>query len=159
MAGALEAGIASSGCTAPMRSTISDAVTTEPQSITVHVSNSTGQDGLGATAAGELEQHGFKVTTPDDYPTELKATTVLFSPGNEQAAATVASMLPTPSIQRVTGMADVVEVVLGSDFSSVGQPPPTGSAVKVCMTVDANTTPTPLPQDLSVTNAADTSCE
>ncbi|MDT5012822.1 MAG: hypothetical protein QOH57_4439, partial [Mycobacterium sp.] len=136
-----------------------DAVTTEPQSITVHVSNSTGQDGLGATAAGELEQHGFKVTTPDDYPTELKATTVLFSPGNEQAAATVASMLPTPSIQRVTGMADVVEVVLGSDFSSVGQPPPTGSAVKVRMTVDANTTPTPLPQDLSVTNAADTSCE
>jgi hypothetical protein len=136
-----------------------DAVTTEPQDITVHVSNSTGQDGLGATAAGELEQHGFKVTTPDDYPTVMQSTTVLFSPGNEQAAATVASLFPSPSIQRVTGMADVVQVVLGSDFSSVGQPPPTGSPVKVRLTVNANSAPTELPQDLSVTNAADASCE
>ena len=35
------------------------AVTAEPQTITVHVSNSTGQDGLGASAASELRQHGF----------------------------------------------------------------------------------------------------
>ena len=45
-----------------------DAVTTDPTAVTVQVSNSTGQDGLGATAASELQQHGFNVTTPDDYP-------------------------------------------------------------------------------------------
>ena len=42
-----------------------------PQDITVQVSNSTGEDGLGATAASELQTHGFNVTTPDDYPGPL----------------------------------------------------------------------------------------
>jgi LCP family protein required for cell wall assembly len=149
----------SSAATSHENGELVDAVTTAPQGITVHVSNSTGQDGLGATAAGELEQHGFKVTVPDDYPTTLASTTVLFSPGNEQAAATVASVFPKPSIQRVTGMADVVQVVLGSDFNSVSQPLPTGSSVTVRLTQNASVTPTKLPEDLSVTNAADASCE
>ena len=66
-----------------------NAVTTDPTSVTVQVSNSTGEDGLGAIAASELQQHGFNVTTPDDYPSPLSSTTVFFSAGNEQAAATV----------------------------------------------------------------------
>ena len=74
-----------------------NAVTAAPQTITVHVSNSTGQDGLGASATSGLQQHGFKVLTPDDYPRSLPSTTVLFSSGNEQAAATVASAFPNPS--------------------------------------------------------------
>ena len=58
-----------------------DAVTTDPAEVTVQVSNSTGQDGLGAIAASELQQHGFNVTTPDDYPGPLSSTTVFFSAG------------------------------------------------------------------------------
>ena len=96
-----------------------DAITTNPQDITVQVSNSTGEDGLGATAASELQQHGFNVTTPDDYPGSLTSTTVLFSPGNEQAAATVASSFANPTIERVSGMGDTVKVVLGTDFYTV----------------------------------------
>jgi hypothetical protein len=53
----------------------------------------------------------------------------------------------------------VVQVVLGSDFSSVGAPPPAGSSVSVQIDRNANSQPTKLPEDLSVTNAADTSCE
>jgi LCP family protein required for cell wall assembly len=136
-----------------------DAVTTEPQNITVRVSNSTGQDGLGATAANEMEQHGFKVQTPDDYPHSLQSTTVFFSPGNEQAAATVASALSNPQIERVSGMGDVVQVVLGSDFYTVGPPRPSGSSMQVHVTRSTSSRPTPLPQDLSVTNAADVTCE
>ena len=135
-----------------------NAVTTNPSDVTVRVSNSTGETGLGATAAGELQQHGFNVTSPDDYPSSLTATTVFFSPGNEQAAATVASSLANPTIERVTGMGDVVQVVLGSDFHSVTAPPPSGSAVQVHVTKGASTTPTHLPEDLTVTNAADTTC-
>ena len=41
--------------------------------------------------------------TPDDYPGPLDSTTVFFSPGNEQAAATVASAFANPTIERVTG--------------------------------------------------------
>ncbi len=136
-----------------------NAVTANPQDVTVRVSNSTGQNGLAATAATELQSHGFNVTSPDDYPGPLSSTTVFFSAGNEQAAATVASSFTNPTIERVTGMGDVVRVVLGSDFYSVTPPSPTGSPVQVHVVRGTSSLPTPLPQDLTVTNAADTTCE
>jgi hypothetical protein len=143
----------------PESAELVDAVTTNPQDITVRVSNSTGEDGLASTAASELQHHGFNVTTPDDYPGPLSSTTVFFSPGNEQAAATVASSFTNPTIERVTGMGDVVRVVLGSDFYSVAPPSPSGSAVQVHIVHGTSTSPTHLPEDLTVTNAADTTCE
>jgi hypothetical protein len=144
---------------APSNAELVNAVTTNPQDITVRVSNSTGANGLAATAAGELQNHGFNVTTPDDYPGPLKSTTVFFSAGNEQAAATVASAFANPTIERVSGMGDVVRVALGSDFYSVMAPSPTGSPVQVHVVHGTSTTPTHLPEDLTVTNAADTTCK
>lgn len=138
---------------------IVDAIATDPQSVTVQVSNSTAESGLGATAADALQVHGFNVTTPDDYPGPLSQTTVFFSPGNEEAAATVASSFADSTIERVTGMGDVVQVVLGSDFNSVAAPSPSGSPVQVHVIQGTKTAPTALPEDLTVTNAADTSCE
>jgi LCP family protein required for cell wall assembly len=136
-----------------------DAVTTNPRDVTVRVSNSTGENGLAATAATELQSHGFNVTSPDDYPGPLSSTTVFFSSGNEQAAATVASSFTNPTIERMTGMGDVVRVVLGSDFYSVAPPSPTGSPVQVHVVRGTTSPPTQLPEDLTVTNAADTTCE
>jgi LCP family protein required for cell wall assembly len=144
---------------APGNAELVDAVTTNPQDITVRVSNSTGENGLAATAAGELQSHGFNVTTPDDYPGPLSSTTVFFSPGNEQAAATVASSFTNPTIERVTGLGDVVQVVLGGDFYSVAPPSPSGSPVQVHVVHGTSSAPTHLPEDLTVTNAADTTCE
>jgi LCP family protein required for cell wall assembly len=135
------------------------AVTTAPQNVTVQVSNSTARSGLATTASTQLKRQGFKVKTPDDYPSSLTSTTVLFSPGNEQAAATVAATLANPKVERVNGIGKVVQVVLGPDFSSVSAPPPSGSSVSVQMDRNASSLPTRLPEDLSVTNAADTSCE
>ena len=136
-----------------------DAVTTDPAAVTVQISNSTGQDGLGAIAARELQQHGFNVATTDDYPGQLSSTTVFFSPGNEQAAATVASAFSEPTIERVSGKGNTVQVVLGSDFSIVNPPQPSGSSVHVRVLHGSPSGPTQLPEDLSVTNAADTTCE
>jgi hypothetical protein len=139
-----------------------DAITTNPGDITVRVSNSTGEDGLASTAASGLEQHGFNVDTPDDYPGPLDSTTVFFSSGNEQAAATVASSFATPAIptiERVSGMGSVIRVVLGSDFSSVNAPSPSGSSVQVHVVHDRSSETSHLPEDLTVTNAADTTCE
>lgn len=137
-----------------------DAVTTDPSAVTVRVSNSTGESGLAANAASVLQQHGFNVDTPDDYPGPLDSTTVFFSPGNEQAAATVASSFHNATIERTTGMGDVVRVVLGSDFSSVTPPSPSGSTVQVqLLRGTSSSTTTELPEDLTVTNAADTTCE
>ncbi|KAA0096669.1 LytR family transcriptional regulator [Mycolicibacterium sp. P1-18] len=139
-----------------------DAVTTSPGDITVRVSNSTGEDGLASTAASDLEQHGFNVDTPDDYPGPLDDTTVFFSSGNEQAAATVASSFASPAIppiERVSGMGNVIRVVLGSNFNAVNAPSPSGSSVQVHVVHDRSTEKSHLPEDLTVTNAADTTCE
>lgn len=136
-----------------------DAITTDPADITVQVSNSTGEDGLAATAASELQTHGFNVTSPDDYPGPLDSTTVFFSPGNEEAAATVASSFANAKIERISGMGDTVRVVLGSDFHNVTPPEPSGSPVQVHVVRGTKSTPTQLPDDLSVTNAADATCE
>ena len=85
---------------------------------------------------------------------------MFFSPGNEQAAATVASSFANPTIERVSGMGDAVKVVLGSDFYTVNAPSPSGSPVQVHVVHgSSSSTPTQLPEDLAVTNAADTTCE
>nr|WP_313777267.1 LCP family protein [Mycobacterium sp.] len=136
-----------------------DAVATEPRAVTVRVSNSTGESGLASSAADVLQQHGFNIDTRDDYPGPLSSTTVFFSPGNEQAAATVASSFHNATIERVSGMGDVVRVVLGSDFSNVSAPSPSGSSVQLHMVRGTSSEPTDLPEDLTVTNAADTTCE
>jgi LCP family protein required for cell wall assembly len=136
-----------------------DAVTTSPADVTVHVSNPTGENGLGTTASNSLQDQGFNVDAPDSDAKAVTATTVMFSPGNEQAAATVAAAFGSPQIERVTGMGDTVKVVLGPDFSTVGAPPPSGSAVSVHVTHGGGTEPTQLPEDLTVTNGADTTCE
>lgn len=136
-----------------------DAIVTDPETVTVQVSNSTAQTGLGATAASALQAYGFNVTTPDDYPGPLPQTTVFFSAGNEEAAATVASSFANATTERVNGMGDVVQVVLGSDFDSVGAPSPSGSPYQLSVIRGTKAPTTELPEDLTVTNAADTSCE
>ncbi|WP_415823559.1 LCP family protein, partial [Mycobacterium basiliense] len=133
--------------------------TTSPQEVTVQVSNGTSTTGLAAAVAKQLKRNGFNVMTPDDYPTSLKATTVFFSPGNEQAAATVAATFGSSKVERVTGIGQVVQVVLGPDFSSVADPPPSGSSVSVQISRNSSAPPIKLPEDLTVTNAADTTCE
>ncbi|OBG99908.1 MULTISPECIES: LCP family protein [unclassified Mycobacterium] len=133
--------------------------TTSPQEVTVRVSNATTQSGLAATATKQLKNNGFNVMTPDDYPSSVNTTTVLFSPGNEQAAATVASSFANAKVQRVSGYGQVIQVVLGPDFNSVATPAPTGSSISMQIERGSGNAPTQLPDDLTVTNAADTTCE
>ena len=131
---------------------------TSPQDVTVRVSNATTQSGLAATATSQLKRNGFNVMTPDDYPSSVNTTTVLFSPGNEQAAATVASSFANAKVQRVSGYGQVIQVVLGPDFNSVTAPAPSGSSISMLIARGSGNAPTQLPEDLTVTNAADTTC-
>ncbi|WP_167097623.1 LCP family protein [Mycobacterium sp. DL592] len=136
-----------------------NAVTTNPADVTVQVSNSTGKEGLGANATAALQAHGFNVLEPNDYDGTVSGTTVMFSAGNEEAAATVAAAFPNAAMERVDGLGQTVKVVLGSNFDTVAAPPPSGSAVSVQVSHDASSTPTQLPEDLTVTNGADVTCE
>ncbi|QCH22433.1 LCP family protein [Mycobacteroides salmoniphilum] len=137
-----------------------DLVTTEPSEINVHVSNSTGRTGLAASAASQLSQYGFGITTTDDYPSALPATTVFFSPGHEQQAATVAASFGGAKLQRITGAQTSVRVVLGGDYMStanVQAPPVAGSTVPLQLSSGAMA-PAELPMDLTVVNAGDATC-
>lgn len=133
--------------------------TTAPSGVTVRVSNATTQSGLATTATNQLKQDGFNVMSPDDYPSSVSGTTVLFSPGNEEAAATVASSFANAKVQRVSGYGQVVQVVLGPDFKSVSNPSPSGSSMSLQIERGSSNAPAKLPEDLTVTNAADTTCE
>jgi LCP family protein required for cell wall assembly len=135
------------------------AVAAAPQTVTVQVSNSTSKSGLATTASNQLKRRGFRVKSPDDYPNPLKSTKVLFSPGNEEAAATVAAAFGNSRLERITGTGHVVQVVLGSDFTTVVAPPPAGSPVSLQVERNTSSSSAKLPDDLSVTNAADTHCE
>ena len=62
-------------------------------------------------------------------------------------------------LQRATGLGQTVRVVLGTDFHAVGKPLPAGTKVEVQISQPAGAEPTQLPEDLTITNAADTTCE
>jgi len=137
------------------------AVAADPRDVTVQVANATQLDGLADSAAKEFALYGFDVRAPDYYSdwSSTYQTTVYYSLGNEQAAATVAATLPDSRIERISGLGEVVQVVLGSDFSSVRYPQASGTPLNVTVTHTGGSIPTKLPSDLTVTNGADVRCE
>jgi hypothetical protein len=105
--------------------------------------------------------YNFAVLEPDNYSdwSSVTETTVFYSLGNEQAAATVAATLPGSHVERITGLGETVQVVLGPDFAGVTYPQASGSPLTVSVTHVGSSTPTKLPSDLTVTNGADVTCE
>ena len=137
------------------------AVAADPRDVTVQVANVTEQSGLADTVTTELGLYGFNTFEPDYYSdwSTVTETTVFYSLGNEQAAATVAATLPGAQIERISGLGETVQVVLGPDFSGVRYPQASGTALTVSVTHAGSSTPTKLPSDLTVTNGADVTCE
>ena len=137
------------------------AVAADPRDVTVQVANATEQSGLADSATQEFELYGFDVREPDYYSDwgTISTTTVYYSLGNEQAAATIAATLPGAAIERIDGLGEVVQVVLGPDFTTVKYPQASGTPLNVNVTHTGGVTPTRLPSDLTVINGADVSCE
>lgn len=137
------------------------AVAADPRDVKVQVANATDRSGLADTATGEFELYGFEAQEPDSYSdfSSVTTTTVYYSLGNEQAAATVAATLPGAHIERISGMGETVQVVLGPDFTAVKYPQASGTALTMSVTHEGSSTPTKLPTDLTVVNGADVSCE
>ena len=133
----------------------------DPRDVTVAVVNPTSRDGLAETATMEFSQYGFDARDPDYYGewSPVTATTVYYSLGNEQAAATVAATLPNAVIERIDGLGEVVQVVLGADFTEVKYPKASDTPLSITVTHAASDTPARLPSDLTVTNGADVSCD
>lgn len=147
------------------------AVAADPRDVTVQVApatvdttdtvDTTGTEDLAYSATQQFELYGFSVLDPDYYSdwSSVTTTTVFYSLGNEQAAATVAATVPGAAIERISGLGETVTVVLGPDFTTVKYPQASGTPLTVLVTHAGSTTPTKLPADLTVTNGADITCE
>ena len=62
-------------------------------------------------------------------------------------------------VERIDGLGETVQVVLGPDFTAVRYPQASGTPLNVNVTHTGTSTPTRLPSDLTVINGADVSCE
>jgi len=136
------------------------AVAADPRDVTVAVADPDGL-GMAATAAAQFDLYGFSAwqSDPSAYWNPVPATTVYYSLGNEQAAATVAAAVPGSRVERIAGLGETIQVVLASDFTAVNYPQASGTPVSVYATQTGNPTPTRLPGDLNVTNGADVTCD
>ncbi len=120
-----------------------------PASVDVTVLNGSQVQGQANDVAGALEQIGFRVTQVGSYPTAVGRTTVLYGPGGENTARTVA--------RYVSGGASLVQddhvhagqavLVTGTDFHTIhNQPAPAGSpddqAITTVTTAPPSTTST-----------------
>ncbi|MGW5145546.1 LCP family protein [Rhodococcus koreensis] len=132
----------------------------DPSSVTVQVSNASGESGLAATVADNLAAEGFQIYNVGNYTGTSSETVIRFSPGHEAEAATLASSFPGAMLEATTGLGTVVEVALGSSFSGTVQTPsPIDTPLNVSDVRIGQPEDAEIPADLAVVNAGDTSCD
>ncbi|MDT2003745.1 LytR family transcriptional regulator [Rhodococcus opacus] len=132
----------------------------DPSSVTVQVSNASGESGLAATVADSLAAEGFQIYNVGNYTGTSSGTVIRFSPGHEAEAATLASSFPGAVLESTTGLGTVVEVALGSSFSGTVQTPsPIDTPLDMADVRVGQPEDVEIPADLAVVNAGDTSCD
>lgn len=88
-------------------------LTVSPADIQVQVLNASGVKGLATSVASQLQALGFPAVTVGDAA-HAQGVTVLYEPGNREAARTVAAAFPGATLAEKAGVGTVVEVVAGS---------------------------------------------
>jgi hypothetical protein len=96
----------------------------DPADVPVAVFNGSGIAGLAAEATAGLEEQGYPVTSTGNADTsDYTRTEIRHAPGDEALAATLAAAVPGAAVRAVDDVeAGTVQLVLGSDFTAVGQP-------------------------------------
>ena len=133
------------------------ATALDPTQVTVRVLNGTGRAGTAAAAADLLAPLGFDIPGIADASEQRDDTVVRYGAGQEDAAATVAAMIPGATVQPDRNVKSGVEVILGHNYDeTIGDLPAAGSSLiadRLPAVSGSN-----LPNDLTVTNAGDTTC-
>jgi LCP family protein required for cell wall assembly len=98
--------------------------TVAPDEVPVAVFNGSGISGLAAQAATGLEEAGYPVTsTGNADSSDYTRTEIRHAAGDEGLAATLAATIPGAAITVVDDVeSGTVQLVLGSDFTGVGEP-------------------------------------
>ncbi|CAM3904004.1 LCP family protein [Smaragdicoccus niigatensis] len=132
-----------------------DAV--EPGTVSVSISNASGNSNTGQDVGDSLTALGFSVSGISGYSGTSVRTLVRFTPEYEAEAMTLASTIPGAVLVRVSESEVPIELVIGSDFH--GQPKdPAKPGTVIRATIVDEETANDLPPDLSYTNAADQTC-
>jgi LCP family protein required for cell wall assembly len=88
--------------------------------VTVTVYNGSGRSGLAAQAASGLTKAGFKVGgTGNADRQDYRRTQIRYGAGDEAGARAVLAVIPSATLVQRDGVSGV-QLVLGSDFSSIG---------------------------------------
>ncbi|MDY6807598.1 MAG: LCP family protein [Actinomycetota bacterium] len=134
------------------------ATAQNPGNVGVRVLNGTGRAGAAGDTSDQLVSMGFDVRGVADASENREDTVIRYGGGEQDSAATLATMFPGASIQLDRTVKSGVEVILGSDYDgSVGSPAAVGSTISVPHLPPASNS-SGLPNDLAVTNAGDTTC-
>jgi len=89
--------------------------------VTVNVYNGSGRSGLAAQAAAGLTKAGFKVAgTGNADRQDYARTEIRYGSGGEAAARAVLAVVPSAKLVQRGDVGSGVQLVLGSDFTSVG---------------------------------------
>ncbi|MFE6924895.1 LCP family protein [Nocardia sp. NPDC057663] len=133
-----------------------------PSTMSLLVSNGSGQPGAANRAATKLDNQGFQIYSTGNYAGGTATTSkIRFAPGLEAEAATVASTIPGASLEQANELGSIIEVVLGTDFAgTVRTATPIGSELpNVPIGTPHSAGPVALPSDLEHMNAADDTCK
>ncbi|NDU77521.1 LytR family transcriptional regulator [Actinomadura sp. DSM 109109] len=98
-----------------------DELTVAPDDISVRVLNAIGTRGLATKAGGELREAGFKVTVAPGVARRGQRTTqILYGPGREDSARTLAAAIPDAKRKKVSSLGSQVQVMVGADWDAAG---------------------------------------
>ncbi|MCZ4553191.1 LCP family protein [Gordonia rubripertincta] len=129
-----------------------------PYAVSLRILNGTGTTGVASGISESLAAQGYQVNGVADASENRTDTVVRYGAGQQAAAATVAQMFPGATIQSDPNLEAGIEVIVGSSFTGeLGEAPYEGaqiSADELAREADGGE----LPNDLTVTNAGDTSC-
>ncbi|MFZ3393452.1 LCP family protein, partial [Rhodococcus sp. 7Tela_A2] len=138
-------------------------IAVDPGTVSVQVSNASGESGLAARIAETVGAYGFPVYEVGNYSGTSAKTVIRFAPGQEAEAMTVATAFPGAVLQEAPASAQlgtIVEIVLGTGFDgTVVAPTPAGTRLEpVKIEAPSSKDSIELPPDLSITNAGDDLC-
>ncbi len=108
-------------------------------SITVKVVNGSGAANQAASVTSALNKVGFLTAAPDSALSVSPTTVVFYGPGHEMQAQLVARYLAAP-VRFQVGFVSGIQIVTGSDFTTVRSTPKPVSAVPI----DTTTTTAPV---------------
>lgn len=125
--------------------------------VAVAVYNGTGKAGLAASAGAELGTAGFAVAATRNADTaDYTRTEIRYAPGDKARATVLAAEIDGALLSERPGLSEgTVELMLGSDFTRVGQ-----AVTPAAKTPQPATPSTPAPavEGKDARTAADTSC-